>query len=161
MKHRQPARAGLSYLDANRGRLITEGPDVLGIKDEIHSRWPGVIECYFDTEALVWVLVEKCRDGAERLIFTRQILSSAVIDDLQKIDEAAHRQPDLAVKVEKESDQAEADKEKALSEAIGEPLERLEHALQDVVLPVNKVFFGPTMRNERAERGRTKLRAVS
>jgi len=151
---RQPARGGLSYFDANRGRLITEGPDVLSIKDEIHARWPGVLECYFDTCELEWVIVEKCQDGAERLVMTTKALGPHVLDKLQRIDAAAHAQGDIADKLEKESDKAERDKDHAFSETIGEPLERLEHSLKDVVLPVNQFFFGPSMRNEKAGAGR-------
>lgn len=141
MKQRQPARKGLTYLDANRGRLITEGPDVLRIKDEIHARWPGVLECYFDTDTLKWVIVEKCADGVERMVMQTARLDRRVIEKLERIDQAAHAQGDVNKKLEAEDVQAERDKEHELSEAIGEPIERFEHALLGSgVLGVNKLI---------------------
>lgn len=138
---RRPAGRGLSYYDANKNRLVTEGPDVLAIKAEIESRWSD-ISTFFDLDEDEWVIVEHCKDGTDRVAFTTTRLSQATIDKIARIDQAAHVQGDVALKVEREADKAEADKDHALSEQMGEPLERLYHALRkDGVIHRPQVFF--------------------
>lgn len=141
--NRQPSRPGLSYLDANAGRLVTEGPDVLEIKREIAARWPDVIEVYFDLIEEKWVIVEKCADGAERLVMPpRERLDMTVIEKLQRIDQGAHIQGDVNSKLEREDELADKAKDHALSEAIGDGAERFYWALRkDGVSHRPEVFF--------------------
>jgi len=121
---------------------VTEGPDVLAVKSEIESRWPGSIEVYFDVIDERWVLVEKCKDGIDRFIMATKKLDQGVIDKLQRIDAAAHAQPDLNRKFEAEDAQAEKEREHRLSESIGEPIERLFQGLKkDGVLHAPSVFI--------------------
>lgn len=142
MKRRLPARKGLSYFDANRNRLITEGPDVLDVKREILARWGDVLEVYFDTWQEEWVIVEKCQDGVDRLVLKTKQLNQQVIDKLHRIDQAAHVQGDLNRTYELEDDKAKKDDEHRLSEVIGENAERLYFALRkDEVLPTPFVFI--------------------
>lgn len=130
MSVRQPSRPGLSYLDANSGRLVTEGPDVLEIKAEIASRWPGVIEAVFDVEDEVWVIIEHCPDGVDRLAMPpRKRLDMSVIHKLQRIDQAAHDQGDVNHRLEQEDAQADKEKDHELSEAIGDGAERFYWAM--------------------------------
>lgn len=140
MSRRAPARAGLSYFDANRNRLITEGPDVLEVKQMIHARWPGVLECLFDTYDEEWVIIEHCGDGVDRHVLSTKMLTPAIYDKLLRLDQATHAVGDVARKLELEADKAEKDKEHALSEVMGEPIERFEHALRGAVLPFNKII---------------------
>lgn len=141
MPRRQPSRPGLSYLDANSNRLVTYGPDVLGIKAEIEARWPGVLEIYFDTWQQEWVIVEKGRDGIDRHVLSTKKLTQAVIDKLNRIDQAKHVQGDTNHRLEVQDAQAEKEREDRLSEAIGEPIERFEHALRGSgILPFNKLI---------------------
>lgn len=140
MRNRQPSRPGLSYFQANRNRLIEFGPDVLGIKTEIEARWPGVLSCYFDDYEDEWVIVEH-RNGIDDFVMKTKRLGQWVIDKLQRIDQAAHPQGDINPKLEAEDAQAEREKDHQLSEAIGEPIERFEHALRGSgVLPFNKLI---------------------
>lgn len=130
MPARSPSRPGLSYLDANRGRLITEGPDVLEIKAEIASRWAGVIEAVFDTEDEVWLIIEHCADGTDRLTMPpRKCLDMSVVEKLQRIDQAAHDLGDINHKFELEDAQSERESDHRLSEAIGEGAERFYWAM--------------------------------
>lgn len=130
MRKRQPSRPGLSYLDANAGRLVTHGPDVLDIKTEIEARWPGVIECYFDVEQEEWVIIEHCKDRVDRHVLSTQRLDRRVVDKLQKIDQMAHVQPDLNRKLELEDEQRERDLDNQVYEEYGEAHERLLSALK-------------------------------
>lgn len=141
--NRQPSRPGLTYLDANAGRLVTEGPDVLGIKREIAARWPDVIEVYFDLIEEKWVIVEKCADGVERLVMPpRERLDMTVIEKLQRIDQAAHSQGDLNREFEREDELVDRAKDHSLSEAIGDGAERFYWALRkDGVSHRPEVFF--------------------
>lgn len=143
MRNRQPSRQGLSYLDANSGRLVTEGPDVLKIKAEIESRWPGVLSAYFDVQTLEWVIVEKCADGVERLAMKTRKLDMRVVEKLNRIDQAKHAQSTEALhrKLEAEDRQTEKEKDHALSEAVGEGAERLFLALRkDGIIHAPKVY---------------------
>lgn len=138
---RQPSRPGLSYFDANRGRLVTEGPDILKIKAEIESGWPGVLSVFFDLEEEVWVIVEKCSDGVERLAVKTDILSQKTIDKLHRIDQAKHRQGDVNRQLELEDADVERKKDHILSESIGEAGERLFTALKkDGILHAPSVY---------------------
>lgn len=130
---RTPSRPGLSYFDANKGRLITEGPDILEVKKEIESRWPGIISVFFDVEDEVWIIVEKCADGVERLAIQPppKRLDMSVVRKLQRIDQASHPQgEEVNRKLEYEDAQAEKAKDHALSEAIGDGAERLYWAMK-------------------------------
>lgn len=128
---RQPSRPGLSYFDANSGRLVTEGPDVLEIKAEIASRWGGVIEAYFDIEDEVWVIIEHCADGVDRLVMpVRKTLDMSVVHKLQRIDQAAHDQGDVHRKLELEDMQHDKEVDHRLSEAIGDGAERFYWAMK-------------------------------
>lgn len=141
MRRRQPSRPGLSYFDANSGRLITEGPDVLEVKAEIEARWPDVLSVFFDVEAEEWVIVEHCKDGTDRLVMTCKALNMRVVEKLDRIDQAKHVQGDLNRKYELEDDMAEKEKDHKFSEAIGDSIERFEHALMGSgVLKFNKMI---------------------
>lgn len=114
---------------------------MLKIKAEIESRWPGVLSAFFDLESEEWVIVEKCPDGVERMAMKTRKLSMSTIRKLERIDQAKHHQGDLNHKFELEDADAERKKDHALSEAIGEPIERFEHALRGSgVLPFNKLI---------------------
>lgn len=139
---RQPSRPGLSYLDANAGRLVTQGPDVLDIKSEIEARWGDVISCFFDTHDEEWVLVEHCSDGVDRHVLSTKKLGQWVIDKLHKIDQAAHVQGDLNHKYELEDEQRERELDHQVYEEYGEAHERLLSALRkDGIGGIPKVFF--------------------
>lgn len=144
MPRRQPARQGLTYMDANRNRLITEGPDILDIKAEILSRWGDWVDVFFDTYDEEWVVVEKCMDGVDRFVLSTKKLNQRVIDKLQKIDQAAHVQDadTLNRKYDQEDAQHEKDSDYAITEATGEGQERLIHALtKDGIAGIPQVFF--------------------
>src|SRR6476659_10936192 len=91
---RRAAKPGLSYVDANRGRIVEFEDDVLGIKKEILSRWAGRLDCFWDKESMEWVVVEHCSDGVDRLVFTETALDQRVIDRLHRADTHAKGQED-------------------------------------------------------------------
>lgn len=114
---------------------------MLNVKHEIESRWPGVLSVFFDVEVEEWVIVEHCKDGTDRMALKTKVLNMRIIEKLQRIDQAKHEQGDVNRRFEQEDAQAERDREHRLSEAIGEPLERFEHALLGSgILGVNKLI---------------------
>jgi hypothetical protein len=142
---RRPASRGLSYFDANSRRLITEGPDVCEIKNEILARWPGWLTPFFDTWEEEWVIVEHCKDGTDRLALTTKELNRSILDRLMKMDQATHDIGDVAIELEKQADKVDKDKEHEFSEKLGDGLERLEHSLQDVLLHNPKIFVSSSV----------------
>src|SRR5689334_15940476 len=102
MRHtpRQLSKPGLSYFDANRGRLITYGPDVTEMKRRIEEEWPGQVSCFFDEYDEKWVIVEHCKDGSDSLMFTTEALSQATFDRIKRADQASRAHIDLNKRLE-------------------------------------------------------------
>src|SRR5205809_79621 len=73
---RRPAQPGLSYYDANVGRLVTEGPDVCDFKTRIRERWPE-LSCYYDVIQKEWIVVGKDIHGVEYFVLADEDLANA------------------------------------------------------------------------------------
>lgn len=82
MKRTVPS-PGLSYVDANRGRLCTFTQDVLGYKDMIPAMWPD-LQCVWDKDNEEWVIIEKDKHGTESLVFATKTLGQSTIDRLER-----------------------------------------------------------------------------
>jgi hypothetical protein len=118
----------------------------LDIKTEIASRWGGVIEAYFDIDDEVWIIIEHCSDGVDRLVMPpRKVLDMSVVEKLQRIDQAAHVQGDeIHRKLEREDEQAEKDKDHEFSEKIGDGTERFYWAMmRDGISERKQIPMGP------------------
>jgi hypothetical protein len=147
MSRRRPSKPGLSYFEANRGRLVTIEEDVLGIKAEIERRWP-TLEVYLDKEHFengdpAYIVVEKCTDGVERLVGEYPTLDRRVIERLEAADNHIRGQEDPLAIVDAYNAQVEREHERKFEDAIGAANERLIWALQKdgVDAGIPKVFF--------------------
>jgi len=140
------ARNGLSYVDANQGRLVTFEDDVLGVKKEILDRWSHVLDCVWDEVDMQFVIYEKCPDGDERLLFATDTLDRRVIERIHRAYESDPE--DLLHEIDKQNAQLEKDKIFALSEKTGDAIERLQLAMhQDGITNRPKVFIGEEYRD--------------
>jgi hypothetical protein len=139
---RTPAKPGFSIVDANPGRLITYQEDVLGVKREIECRWAGLLSVFFDTDMEVWVIVEHCSDGTDRVAFTTEALSQATIDKIHRCDQDSRSFEDPETAYQKADKEEERQKDWNLSERVGEAAERLYHGLRkDGLIHRPQVFF--------------------
>lgn len=127
---RTPAKPGLSIVDANPGRIITYQEDVLGVKREIEQRWAGLVSVFFDTDMEVWVIVEHCQDGTDRVAFTTGVLSQATIDKIHRCDQDSRSFVDPEGAYQQADREEEREKDWNLSERVGEVAERMYHALR-------------------------------
>lgn len=86
MKRSVPS-PGLSYVDANRGRLCTFTDDVLGYKEQIQAMWPE-LQVVWDMENEEWVIIETDKLGAQSMVFTTTVLGQHTIERLQRAQNA-------------------------------------------------------------------------
>lgn len=141
-KPRRPAERGFSVVDANKGRLVTYGPDVLDIKRRIESEWAGYLSCFFDEENEEWVICEHEKDGTVSVGFTTEFLSQATIDKIHRTDQASRSYVDPNDAYEAADREEAARKDRRLSELVGEVGERMYFALRkDGLIHAPKVFF--------------------
>lgn len=148
MDGRKAPRKGMTYVDANPGRLVTIEDDVLDIKRRIEQRWPE-IEVYFDSENFAegkpaFLITEKCRDGVERLVCTLPTLNEEVIRTLEKADTHVQGQEDFNAINEAYNAAVEEENNRKFEEQIGEAGERFLHALGKDGLRINPISFYAT-----------------
>jgi hypothetical protein len=123
---------GLTYLDANSGRLTTEGPDVCDIKARLRELDPGLSAAYDEVQE-EWIITWwDPKRNQDTLILTCGDLA----EGWDAIQRARNDRPgalsgdQMTTKLEKEQD---ADQEKDLDqfrETAGDAAERLMHALK-------------------------------
>lgn len=126
---RQLARPGLSYFDANSGRLITETAEVLDMKARIKTRWPELSIAY-DSVDKVYVVVQKCEDGVERLALQRPYCDERLMTDLAKADPTSSYFIDPEKAVDDHNASIEKDRDRELEDLAGDFGERFLHALK-------------------------------
>lgn len=131
-KKRALAKKGLSYVDANRGRVVTIEDDVLGIKAQIEERWPNLyVVIDYDGGANgdpTFCVVERCADGVDRLGLERPYLDERLIRDLEAADTWRSGQEDPFALIEAHNAKMEAEEEARFADLIGDVGERLAHA---------------------------------
>lgn len=137
---RQLARPGLSYVQANNGRLVTYSEDVLGIKRRIEDRWPDELSVVFDDVDEVWCVIEHCRDGVDRLVFDTPCLNESAY---QRLERAFERTPDqMLAEIDRHNKAVEQEMDRKFEDRMGDAAERLWWALRkDGVTHYPKVFF--------------------
>lgn len=127
---RQLARPGLSYYDANEGRLVTETAELVDMKARIRSRWPN-LTIYFDKHQNEFVVTQlSIVDGVERFVLARPYCDDRILLDIAKTD-PDHRQyvdPEKAIDDHNASVERERDRE--IEEIAGDAGEKLIHALK-------------------------------
>lgn len=146
MDGRTAPRIGMSYVDANPGRVVNIEDDVLSIKSRIEEQWPE-LEVYLDKGDKYhpdpqWIIVENCKDGQQRLVLTTQALNQALFDRLFQADQSIEGH-DVVDLVDKLNAKAERDQERRFEDAIGEANERLLHALRKDGIVDKRVHYVP------------------
>lgn len=142
MSNRRLATPGLSYVDANAGRVVTFTDDVLGIKAEILGRWPEITDVLFDTDINKWLIIQTERDGTQSLLFETEYLDGRVIERIERADRSSGRNEDILDEVDKHNDELERDRERRFEDKINDAGERLMFALiQDGLVHRPKAFF--------------------
>lgn len=126
---RRLAQAGLSYYDANAGRLIRETPQLLDMKARIRERWP-TLDIFFDTHDNVFIVTQHCEDGVDRLALQRPYCDDRLIQDLHKADPTGPNFVDPIKAIDEHNAQVERERDHELAEASGDFGERLIHALK-------------------------------
>lgn len=129
MPRRQQARIGLSYVDANRGRVVSIESDVLEIGRRIHERWPE-LEAFWDKDNMEYVVVEHCKDGVDRMACARPYLDERLIRDLEAADTSRRGQEDPVAMVDALNEVVQKRHDQAFSDKLGEAGERLLFALK-------------------------------
>ncbi len=125
-----PQRPGLSYVDANSGRITTEGPDVLDIKSRIRDLWGGTLEAYFDWHQMEWIVVENCLDGQQRFVLAckPREFTERLVDRLRAAGNTTTvEQMNI---VDAHNERLEKLHEDRLMETTGDAAERLMHAFR-------------------------------
>lgn len=126
---RELARPGLSYFDANLGRLVTETAEVLDMKARIKASWPD-LEVAYDHIDKVYVVIQKCEDGVERLALQRPYCDDRLIVDLAKADPTHRAYVDPEKAVDDHNASIERDRDRELEDLSGDFGERFIHALK-------------------------------
>lgn len=129
MSRRQQARVGLSYVDANHGRVVSIEQDVLDIQRQIMERWPE-LEVYFDKDQLEYIVIEHCKDGVDRLACARPYLDQRLLTDLENADSHRAGQEDPLDMVDALNDEIERRRDQEFSDRIGDAGERLLFAMR-------------------------------
>lgn len=144
-KRRHLAKKGLSYVDANRGRVVTVEDDVLGIKAKIEDEFPELYVC-IDYEGgpngdPTFLVVERCQDGVDRLGIERAYLDDRLLDDIRRADTHRRGQEDPVALLDAYNEMIEKEKEREFADRIGDVGERLVHAFaKDGVIVRPKIF---------------------
>jgi hypothetical protein len=152
---RNPARGGLSYVDANLGRLITEGPDVCDFKTRLRELAPGELDCYYDTIQEEWIVTQKNHVTQEETFLLADSDLGRAYERTQRARNdapGAETGEQMSNRLEKEQD---ADKElemDAFRTISGEAAERLMHALKIDGIYDHENIYGPAPRRGAARR---------
>lgn len=147
MSRRRLARPGLSYFDANSGRLVTESAELLDMKAKIRERWPD-LDIFFDHEDRVFVVVQKCEDGVERLALQRPYCDDRLLMDIAKADPTNRNYVDAEKAVDDHNASVERDQDRQLEEIAGEAGERLAHAFKKDGLLDHEDIFGAKAKSQ-------------
>jgi hypothetical protein len=147
MKRKVPA-PGLSYVDANPGRLVTFESDVLGYKAVIEGRWPQ-LKVLWDNENLEWVITEVDREGTESLVFATKILGEHT---LERLGEADNSKSDPFADIESWNAKVEKEQERRNAERIHEVGEKLAWAIRkdEFCGPKPRIFYAADKQKSRA-----------
>jgi hypothetical protein len=140
-------------MDANLGRLVTEGPDVCDYKSRIRQRWP---ECstYYDTWDKEWVVTATDKRGTEYFVLADKDLANAW-HRLEKADNAAPGSLDafqLNEFLEKEQERLQDEDMQAFRDIAGDAAERLSHALKKDGIHDHENIYGPKPKRHLAQR---------
>jgi hypothetical protein len=139
---------GLTYFDANMGRLVTEGPDVCDYKSRLREIDP-TLNAYYDTEQQEWIVT--CwndKRNQEELVLTHPDLAKAYEMTLAARNDrpGALTAEQLASKLEKEQDAEHEKTAVKFRNIAGDAAERLTHALEKDGFFDHENIYGPKMK---------------
>jgi hypothetical protein len=117
----------MSYVDANRGRVVSIGEDVMEVKRRIEERWPE-LEVYYDVDAESYIVIEHCKDGSDRLAIERPYLDERLYEACARADGDRNAEDPLKI-VESWNDHIEREQDSRFSEIMGDAGQRLAFAL--------------------------------
>lgn len=123
---------GLTYFDANTGRLTTEGPDVTNVKARLRELDPN-LNAHFDIVDEVWCITWfDHKKNQDTLVLTCGDLEQGwdAIQRARNDRPGALTGDQLATKLEKEQEAEEDKNMSQFRQIAGDASERLYHALQ-------------------------------
>jgi hypothetical protein len=129
MSRRRLARPGLSYIEANSGRLVTESAELIEMKGRIRERWPN-LDVVFDHEDRQFLVIQKLEDGSEHMFLCRPYCDERLMMDIAKADPTNRNYVDPIDAVDKHNESIERDRDRELEEVAGDFGERFIHALK-------------------------------
>ena len=139
---------GLTYYDANMGRMVTEGPDVCDYKSRLREL-DSSLSAYYDQEQKEWIVT--CWN--EKLSQDEFILSDPDLAvAYERTCRARNDRPDaltgdeLATKFEKEQKAVEEENMDKFREIAGDCAERLTHALGKDGFFDHENIYGPKVK---------------
>lgn len=136
---------GLSYVDANLGRVVTEGPDVCGYKNRLREIDPA-LSAYYDTIQEEWIVTfRNDKTGQEEFVLADPDLALAYESTLRARNDrpGALTGDELATKFEKEQKQEEEKNLDKFRSIAGDAAERLTHALKKDGFFDHENIYGP------------------
>jgi hypothetical protein len=145
---RAVARPGLTYMDANLGRLVEEGPDVTDAKAKLRELDPD-LSCYYDTVQFEWVVVWwDDRKKQDTFILSDENLERAYQRVLKGRNDApgAETGDQMAARLEREQDQAKDAEMDTFRNISGDVAERLIHAFKKDGIHDHENIYGPKPR---------------
>ncbi len=126
---RKLARPGLSYFDANSGRLVTETAEVLDMKAKIRASWPN-LDVAFDDVDKKFIVIQHCEDGVERCFMVRDYCDDRLMMDIAKADPTNRNYVDPEKAVDDHNASVERQRDRELEDISGDFGERFIHALR-------------------------------
>jgi len=151
---RAAARPGLTYMDANLGRLVEEGPDVTDAKAKLREL-DSDLSCYYDTHQKEWIVVwwnEKKKQ--QEFILSDRHLERAYQRTLKGKNDApgAETGDQMAARLEREQDAAKDAELDGFRDISGDAAERLIHAFKKDGILDHENIYGPKPRKWAARR---------
>lgn len=136
---------GLSYLDANLGRVVTEGPDVCRYKSRLKEIDPA-LNAYYDTVEKEWIVTWwNPKKNQEELVLSNPDLAVAYKMTLKARNDrpGALTGDELATKLEREQDDVQEASDQRFRNIAGDAAERLTHALKKDGFFDHENIYGP------------------
>jgi hypothetical protein len=130
VSRRNLSKPGLSYVDANKGRVgvYTFEKDVEEARARIEREYP-TLRVLWDFETKEHLIVEKCLDGVERLYFaTKTFYEDEIRERIRIGDDAARRNEDPFDAIERANEEREKRIDAELADKIGDVGQKLAHA---------------------------------
>ncbi len=154
MKGRIQAPRGLTYMDANLGRLVEEGPDVTDAKSKLRELDPD-LSAYYDTVQNEWIVVWFDRKkNQDTFVLSDEHLERAYQRTLAARNDApgAETGDQFHARLEREQEELREKDLDSFREIAGDVGERLIHAFKKDGILDHENIYGPKPRKDLARR---------